>query len=111
MTRVLTSLNIDFSDTQGQSSGRIQLKSELIQPFMNIIVSCKNEKGAIKNEGARMLAIFFPIISLWDFFQTLNSISSRLRGRIGPDFEHVLDLMVVLLTYKNEENAIKNESA
>ena len=45
-TTVLTRLYVDFSDTQ--VSGGIRLKFELIQAFMVILVTCKNEEDPIK---------------------------------------------------------------
>ena len=38
-------------------------KFELIQAFKVVLVTCKNEEDPIK---------IFPIISLWEFFQTLK---------------------------------------
>ena len=45
----------------------ILTKFKLIQAFMVVLVTCKNEEGSSKNEG-----IISPIISLWGFFQTLK---------------------------------------
>ena len=36
-------------------------KFELIQAFMHVLVSCKNEKVPIKNEGTRVAATFLPL--------------------------------------------------
>ena len=47
-------INIDFSDAQGQ----VNLKFELIQAFMHVLVICKNEDDSIKNEGARVVTTF-----------------------------------------------------
>ena len=50
--RVLTRSYIDFSDAQGQVTpqvlGRIKLKFELIQAFMIVLVTCKNDEDPIK---------------------------------------------------------------
>ena len=50
---MFTTLYIDFSRA-GNSvvKSRILLKFELIQAFMHVLVSCKNEKVPIINEGA-----------------------------------------------------------
>ena len=45
-------------------------KFELIQAFMHVLVTCKNEEDQIKNEGS--VHKISPIISLWGFFQTLK---------------------------------------
>ena len=51
--------------------GVIWLKFELIQAFMHVLVTCKNEDDSIKSEGARVVTTF-SIISLWGFFETLK---------------------------------------
>ena len=49
-TRVFTTLYINFSDSQGQVTldGGIWPKFELIQAFMHVLVSCKNEDDRFK---------------------------------------------------------------
>ena len=49
-------------------SGGILPKFELIQAFMVVLITFKNEEDSIKNEGSRVLSRFSPIIRLWDFF-------------------------------------------
>ena len=60
--KVFTALYIDFSrqERAGNSvvSGRIWLKFELIQVFMYVLVSCKNEEDPNINEGARVFTTF-----------------------------------------------------
>ena len=41
--------------------GGIWPKLELIEAFMHVLVTCKNEDDLVKNEGARVIATFFPI--------------------------------------------------
>ena len=60
-----TTVYSNFSDTQGQItlvlvsvSGRNQ---HLIQSFMHVLVTCKNEDDRIKNEGARVFTRFLPL--------------------------------------------------
>ena len=36
-------------------------KFELIQAFMNVLLTCKNEVDQIKNEGARVFERFLPL--------------------------------------------------
>ena len=63
--RVFTTLYIDFSDAQradkSRVSGGIWPKFELIQAFMHVLVSCKNEEDSIKNEEARVVTTLFPL--------------------------------------------------
>ena len=64
-TRVFTTLYIDFfrrprADNSGASGG-IWLKLELIQAFMHVLVTCKNEDDSYKNEGARVFTRFLPL--------------------------------------------------
>ena len=54
-----------------EASGVIVAKFELIQAFIVVLVTCKNEEDPIKTEGARVLTRFSPLC-LWDFFQTLK---------------------------------------
>ena len=37
------------------------LKFELIQAFMHVLVTCKNEDDRFKNEGARLFTRFLPL--------------------------------------------------
>ena len=63
--RVFTTLYSIFSDAQGQITGvggGIWPKFELIQTFIHVIVTCKNEDDRIKNEGARVFTRFLGAI-------------------------------------------------
>ena len=63
--RVLTRLYIDFSDAQGAGYsavlGRIELKFKLIQAFMIVQVTCKNDEDPIINERDKVLTTFLPL--------------------------------------------------
>ena len=51
-----------FPDAQGQLTavhGRIWSNFELVQDFMVIFITGKNEEDPIKNEGARVLTILY----------------------------------------------------
>ena len=76
---------------------------------MIVLVTCKNEEDPIKNEGAGVLTTnsILPLKLYWIFFRRSMTAYSAVRGRIGPNFEHIRDIMVVLLTCKNEEDPIK----
>ena len=61
---------ISFQDIEQQSiltsiKGRFSVanlpKLELIQAFMHVLVTCKNEEDQIKNEGARLFTRFLPL--------------------------------------------------
>ena len=63
--RVLTRLYIKIfrcarADNSGVGGG-ICLKFELIQAFMHVLVTCKNEDDRFKNEGARVFTRFRPL--------------------------------------------------
>ena len=63
--RVLTRLyDVFFKSsrpTNSKVSGGILPKFELIQAFIVVLATCKNEKEPIKNEGARMLTRLSPL--------------------------------------------------
>ena len=62
--RVFTTLYINFSDVQGQITGvggGIWPKFELIQAFMHVLLTCKNEVDQNKNEGAGVFTRFLPL--------------------------------------------------
>ena len=63
--RVATTLNIDFSHSQGQITavkGRIWLKFELIRDVMAILVTSKYAEDPIKIEGARVATMIFQTL-------------------------------------------------
>ena len=64
-TRVLTRLYDGFfrrsRATNSEIRGGILLKFDLIQAFIVVLVTCKNEEDPIKNEGARVLTRFSPL--------------------------------------------------
>ena len=73
---------------------------------MVILVTCKNEEDLIKNEDARVLTTLNI-----DFFNHSRAANSAVKGRIWLKFELIQDVMVILVTSKNEEDLIKNEGA
>ena len=40
---------------------------------MDVLVTCKYEEDPIKNEGARVLTTFFPIITLWEISVAMDT--------------------------------------
>ena len=49
------------SDVKGHNSVANLPKFELIQAFMHVLDTCKNEEDPIKNEGARLFTRFLPL--------------------------------------------------
>ena len=78
---------------------------------MHVLITCKNKDNSIKNEGARVVTTFFPIISyiICVFSRRSKVANSAAQSLIWQNFKLVRDLMVVLVTCKNEEVPIKNE--
>ena len=46
---------------KGRNSNANLPKFELIQAFMHVLVTCKNEEDQIENEGARLFTRFIPL--------------------------------------------------
>ena len=90
-------------------SGGIWPKFELIQAFMHVLVTCKND-DSIKNEGARVVATFSHNKS-GDFSRRSRAVNSAVLGLIWPNFDLVLDIINVHVTCKNKEDPIKNKIA
>ena len=91
-------------------SGRILPKFELIQAFIVVLITCKNEEDPIKNEGARVLTSF-PHYKSMGFFRRSRAANSAVLDRIWPKFELARDIIDVLVTCKYKEIMIKNEVA
>ena len=108
--RVFTTLYIDFSDAQGQ----ITLESVVVSspnwnsskvPCMSLLPT------RMKMIHTKMKELewsqHFPIISIWEFFKTLKG---SILHSPWSDLVQFPD-MAVLVTCKNKEDQIKNESA
>ena len=50
-----------LTSIKGRNSVANLPKFELIQAFMHVLDTCKNEEDPIKNEGARLLTKFLPL--------------------------------------------------
>ena len=72
---------------------------------MAVLLTCKNEKDPIKNEGKAANKI------IHQFFRGSWAANSAVSGGIRPKFKLIQVFMVVLVTCKNEEDPIKNEGA
>ena len=51
---------LDSDVIKGRNSIASLPKFELIQAFMHVLVTCKNEEDQIENEGARLFTRFLP---------------------------------------------------
>ena len=103
--------NLILTSIKGCNSVANLPKFELIQAFMHVLVTCKNEEDPIKNEGARVFTRFLPLEVYWDFSRRPRAANSAVHGLIWSNFELGRDFIVVLLTCKNEEDQIKNRGA
>ena len=70
---------------------------------MAILVTSKHEEDPIKIEGARVTTT-----QKNDFSNTQGQLTP-VRSRIWLKFEPIRDIMVVLVTCKNEEDPMKNK--
>ena len=88
-----TTLYIEFLGAEGQHSvvcGWILPKFILIQAFMHILFTCKNEEDLIKNEGTGVFTTFLPLYVYGDFYRRSRQLTpqSLFRyGRIANSFE------------------------
>ena len=78
---------------------------------MNVLVSCKNEKVPIKMKAIGWSQHFSHCKSKGIFFRRSRAANSAVHGRIWLNFELIRDFMVVLVTFKNEEDPVKNEGS
>ena len=72
---------------------------------MVFLVSSKNEEDPIKIEGTRVATI-----QNIDFSNTKGQITPQ-SGQIWPKFKLIPDIVVILVTCKNEEDPLKNKDA
>ena len=82
--RVLTRLYVVFSDAQGQLTPKSAVefcrKFKLIQAFIVVLVTCKNEEDPIKNEGGRVLTSL-----LFDFSDTQGQLTPKSAAEFCPN--------------------------
>ena len=108
---MILSKNLILTSIKGRNSVANLLKFELIQAFMHVLVTCKNEDDQFKNEGARVFTRFLQLQVYGDFSRRSRAANSAVLGPIKSNFELGQDFMVVLLTCKNIEDPIKNRGA
>ena len=82
--RVLTRLYVVFSDAQGQLTPKSAVefcrKFQLIQAFIVVLVTCKNEEDPIKNEGGRVLTSL-----LFDFSDAQGQLTPKSAAKFCPN--------------------------
>ena len=76
---MFTTVNINFSDAQGQITLELAVVSG--RNLNSSKLTCKNENDRFKNEGARVFTIS-PIISFWYFFRRTRAANSTVLGPI-----------------------------
>ena len=61
--RVLTRLYLIFFRRSLAANSKVSggIQPKLIQAFIVVLITCKNEEDSIKNEGARVLTRFSPL--------------------------------------------------
>ena len=63
--RVVTTLFVDFSHSQGQITPKLVMEScrnsKPIKAFMADLVTCKNEEDPLENEGTRVVTMFLRL--------------------------------------------------
>ena len=75
---------------------------ELVRDIKVVLLTCKNEEDRIKNEDTSANKI------ICRFFRHSRAANSIIRGGILPKFKLIRVFMVVLVTWKNEDDPIKN---
>ena len=73
---------------------------------MIILVTSKNEEDPIKIEGARVATI-----QNIDFSNTKGQLTPQSEVESGRNSELIRDIVVILVTCKNEEDPLKNKDA
>ena len=97
-------------EANSEISGGILPKVKLIQAFIAVLVTSKNEDQT-KNEGARVLTRFSPLEVYGIFFRRSRAANSAVLGQNWLKFELVLDIIAVLVTCKYVKDPIRNEGA
>ena len=77
-----------FPDDQGQVTpqsnvGVGRVSNSLVLSLMVVLITCKNEKDQIKNEGARVLTTFSPLKSMGIFSDDQGQLTPQSLVRSG----------------------------
>ena len=78
---------------------------------MHVLLPAKMKMIQSKNEGAGVVTTFSHYKSLGDFSRRSRAANSAVPGPIWPNFELIPYVIDVLVTCKNKDDPIKNESA
>ena len=73
---------------------------------MAVLVTCKFEDDSIKSEGAIFRTTFSPLKVFEKIFHLSRAIKSEVNSPIWPEL--IRDFMTVFITFKFDENPIKN---
>ena len=113
--RVFTTLNINFSDVQGQItlelvvvSGR-NLYSSKLSCMSSLPARMRMIETKMKELECSQDLTHYKSMGI--FSRRSRASNSAVLGPIWPNFELVRDVMDVLVTYKYEEDPTKNEGA
>ena len=75
------------------------------------LIPARIKKIQSKMKSLLVATTFIPFKDYENFSRRSRAGNSAARYRIGPNFEPILNFMIVLLTRENEEDPIKNEDA
>ena len=76
---------------------------------MVVLVTCKYEEDLSKNEGTRVVTTFLPLYVYGEFSLRSMGANSAAGCLVLQNFQPIPDLMVDLVTCKNEEDPINNK--
>ena len=76
---------------------------------MVVLVTCKNDEDQSKMERTRVLTIFLPLQVYGIFSRGARTDNSADPGLILPNFKPIQDVIVELVTCKNEDDPIKKD--
>ena len=100
-----------FSDAQGQLTPQFLVESGRNSNSSGILwlssLPASMKKIRSKNKAARVPTRLY----IYRFFRRSRAANSKVSGGILPKYELIQAFIVVLVTYKNEEDPIKNEGA
>ena len=79
----ILSKNLILTSIKGRNSVANLPKFEIIQAFMHVLVTCKNEEDPIKNEGARVFTSFSNYKSMGIFPDAQGQLTPQSLVRSG----------------------------
>ena len=83
------------SSSNSLVGGQVRRKIKLIQTFMDVHVTCKNEKDPFRNEGARVVS---HCKSMQIFYDAQGQLTPQSKGWFYLKFKLIQAFMVVLVT-------------